>query len=173
MPATNRIERALSSTATARKKPVQGSPPRTAADLMDTDFPRLHTGTPLRKAIGTLLTCEGSLPVVDDDGDLVGLFTEKALLELCMPEYTLWPESLAADVCLESLAEPLRGNAESPLADVMLVGGGLTTVTGRTPACEVARLMASRGAEPVLVVEDRRLIGVITPKRLVSAAIRA
>ena len=55
----------------------------TAAAIMTEDLVTIHPDAPIKDAIDLLLTKQISgLPVMDDDGDLVGVITEFALLAM-------------------------------------------------------------------------------------------
>ncbi len=145
------------------------SSPRVAADVMDRDCVRLETALPLRDALAEF-SRHGlpELPVVDEDGHLVGVFSAEDAIRLCVPEHLLWIDDLPHMDGLESFAGAFRAEARRPLADVVLVGGNHITVSESTPVMQVVRLMAKHAARQALVVEHRELRGIVTAHGLIN-----
>jgi CBS domain-containing protein len=145
------------------------SSPRIAADVMDRDCVRLETALPLRDALAQF-SRHGlpELPVVDEDGHLVGVFSAEDAIRLCVPEHLLWVDDLPDMGGLEWFAAAFKTEARRPLADVVLVGGNHITVSESTPVMQVVRLLAKHGARQALVVERRELRGVVTAHGLIN-----
>ena len=140
-----------------------------AGELMDAGCARLEASQSLGEALEKL--CRNrvpELPVVDEDGCLVGTFTAEDALQMCVPEHLLWADELPQMECIENLAEGLKSEIRRPLAEVVLVGGKSLTVSESTPLAQVARLMAKHAARQVMVVERRELRGVVTAQDVIS-----
>lgn len=111
------------------------------------------------------------LPVVDDEGKLVGVVTEADLLvrvkRLNLP--TVFP-FLGGVIFLES---PRRFEEELRKATAALVGDVMTrdvvTVTEDTPLHELATIMVEKKVNRLPVVEDGRLVGLVTRDDLIRA----
>jgi len=145
-----------------------------AADMMNRDFPRLHTSDPLRKGIDEFCRLGiGELPVIDDDDDLVGVFSEEELLRVCLPDYILWMEDLSPILHFEPFMEVLKAEADTPVAEIMLLGGNYATVSADAPAAQVAKVMLKREVRQVLVVRGRKLLGVVTMQDFINKIMRA
>ena len=145
------------------------SDPRVAADVMDRDCVRLAVSLPLGDAVEQFSRhCLPELPVVDEDGHLVGMFSAEDALKLCVPEHLLWVDDLPEMGGVELFAAAFRTEARRPLADLVLVGGNHVTVSESTPLMQVVRLMAKHSARQVLVVERRELRGIVTAHALIS-----
>jgi len=145
-----------------------------ARDIMRSDFARLRDTDSLYSAID-LFCREGvsELPVVDADGDLVGIVSEEELIRLCLPEYITWMEDLSPILNFEPFAEILRREATMPVMEIMVFADRYATVDGATPAIQVAKVMMRRDVRQVLVVDDKKLLGIITIQDLIQKVLRA
>ena len=120
-----------------------------AHDIMTSPVITVTADVPIREA-AALAVCHGftALPVVDD-GRLVAIVTEADLLR----------GRFVAD-----------GSADAPVREVMS-----TPVYGMdpdAPAALLARAMVEHGVRCVPIVEDARLVGVVTRRDLVRALAR-
>jgi CBS domain-containing protein len=145
-----------------------------AADIMSTDFPCLHTDDSLNAAIDAFCTLGVSeIAVADADGDFAGIVTEDELLRVCLPEYITWMEDLSPVLNFEPFAEILRQEASLPLLEIMLFPERYATVGERTPAIQVAKIMMRRDVRQVYVVREKRLLGVVTIHDFIHKVLRA
>lgn len=109
------------------------------------------------------------VPVVDDDGRLVGIVTEGDLLrrsELAGP-------GLSSQQT-ETSDEKARAYVKShswKIGDVM--SSDLVEVDEETPVARVAALMAERGIKRVPVMKGRRLVGIVSRADLLRVLIAA
>ena len=145
-----------------------------AGDIMRTDFARLRDTDSLYSAID-LFCREGvnELPVVDADGDLVGMVSEEELIRLCLPEYITWMEDLSPILNFEPFAEILRREAHMPVMEIMVFADRYATVDEATPAIQVAKVMMRRDVRQVLVVRDKKLMGIISIQDFIQKVLRA
>jgi len=145
-----------------------------ARDIMRTDFARLRDTDGLYAAID-LFCKEGvnELPVVDADGDLVGIVSEEELIRLCLPEYITWMEDLSPILNFEPFAEILRREAYMPVMEIMVFADRYATVDEATPAIQVAKVMMRRDVRQVLVVHDKKLMGIISIQDFIQKVLRA
>ena len=145
-----------------------------ARDIMRTDFVRLQDSDSLCSAID-LFCKEGlsELPVVDADGDLVGIVSEAELIRLCLPEYITWMEDLSPILNFEPFAEILRREAHMPVMEIMVFADRYATIDEATPAIQVAKVMMRRDVRQVLVVRDKKLLGVISMQDFIHKVLRA
>jgi CBS domain-containing protein/mannitol/fructose-specific phosphotransferase system IIA component (Ntr-type) len=145
-----------------------------AADIMRTEMHLLRDTDSLREAIDAF--CEydlTELPVVDKDGDLVGVVSEDELLRICLPEYVTWAEDLSSILDFEPFAEVLRREAEMPLMEIMMFAERYATVDEDTPAILVAKIMMRDDVQQVLVTRDQRLVGLISLSDFIRKVLRA
>jgi len=145
-----------------------------AGDIMRTDFARLRDTDSLYSAID-LFCREGvsELPVVDADGDLVGIVSEEELIRLCLPEYITWMEDLSPILNFEPFAEILRREAYMPVMEIMVLADRYASVDEATPAIQVAKVMMRRDVRQVLVVRDKKLMGIISIQDFIHKVLRA
>ncbi|MGB5300320.1 MAG: CBS domain-containing protein [Thiogranum sp.] len=145
-----------------------------ARDIMRSDFARLRDTDGLYAAID-LFCREGvnELPVVDADGDLVGIVSEEELIRLCLPEYITWMEDLSPILNFEPFAEILRREAHMPVMEIMVFADRYATVDEATPAIQVAKVMMRRDVRQVLVVRDKKLMGIISIQDFIQKVLRA
>jgi CBS domain-containing protein len=145
-----------------------------AGDMMRRDFPLLHDTDTLSNAIDTFCRLDVSeLPVIDKDGDLVGIATQDELIRICLPEYITWMEDLSPILNFEPFAEILQREASVPVIEIMLFSDRYATVDEQSPAIQVAKVMMRRNVRQVYVVHDKRLLGVITLQDFIHKVLRA
>ena len=97
------------------------------------------------------------LPVVER-GRIVGVVRQERLLAFTPSEAT----TLSRHELLDALARLTVERAVEPAL----------TLGGATPLAEAARLLLQGPADEALVVEDDRLVGILTPSDLLRALIR-
>lgn len=145
-----------------------------ARDIMRTDFEYLRSTDTLSNAID--LFCRlgiSELPVIDADGDLVGIVSEDELIRVCLPEYITWMEDLSPILNFEPFAEVLRQESSLPVMEIMLLSERYATLGEESPAIQVAKVMMRRDVRQVYVVKDKHLIGVITIQDFIHKVLRA
>lgn len=89
------------------------------------------------------------LPVVNEDGELVGLLTHRDLLRVCV--------SSIADISRKEQDALLRG---IPAEQIMT--SGVLTVSPETDVRSAASLMLERKIGCLPVVDGRKLVGILT-----------
>jgi CBS domain-containing protein len=145
-----------------------------AADIMRRGFPRLQETDTLSNAIdGFCLLGVSELPVVDADGDLVGIVTQDELIRICLPEYITWMEDLSPILNFEPFAEILRRESSVPVLEILLFSDRYATIDEDTPAIQVAKVMMRRHVRQVYVLRERRLVGVISIQDFIYKVLRA
>jgi CBS domain-containing protein len=141
---------------------------------MDSNPATVHRETPVAEVIALLRQHElPGVPVVDDDGKCVGIVTEADLVlpddqgDLHLPHYI---NLFGGTVFLEPLSRfegRLRKAFASTAADMMTRHPD--TVAPDTSAKDAARLVHESGHNRLPVVEDGRLVGVVTRLDLLGA----
>ncbi len=139
----------------------------TIAEIMDRTPETVQPDTPVEDVVRTLRENElPGLPVIDDDGRLVGIVTEADLIlpddqgDLHIPHYI---NLFGGTVFLEPLGrfeDRLRKAFASKAADMMTRDPD--SVAPDTTVREAARLIHDTGHNRLPVVEDGRLVGVVT-----------
>src|ERR687894_692129 len=136
-------------------------------DIMDTDPATVRPETPVEEVVSTLRRHElPGLPVVDGEGRVVGMITEADLVlpdddgDLHIPHYI---NLFGGTIFLEPLSrfeQRLRKAFASNAADMMT--SDPDTVSPDTTVQEAARIIHESGHNRLPVVEDGRLVGVVT-----------
>ena len=139
---------------------------KTVAEIMTTDPITVSPKTSLQEAIQILAEQKISgLPVVDDDGQLVGIISETDLTWQATgveaPPYVMFLDSVIY------LQNPAKHNQEVHKALGQNVGDAMserpTTIKGDRLVREAARIMHEKKVRRLPVVNDRsQLIGIIT-----------
>jgi CBS domain-containing protein len=141
--------------------------PDRISEIMDSDPVTVAPDTSVEDVVATLREHETpGLPVVDSDGQLVGIVTEADLVlpddqgDLHIPHYV---NLFGGTVFLESLhrfEDRLRKAFAADAEDMMTPDPD--TVGPDTSVREAARLIHESGHNRLPVVEDGRLVGVVT-----------
>jgi CBS domain-containing protein len=143
-------------------------------DIMDSSPASVHPETPVDEVIAVLREHElPGVPVVDGEGNCVGIVTEADLVlpddqgDLHLPHYI---NLFGGTVFLEPLGRfegRLRKAFASTAADMMTRDPD--TVAPDTSAKDAARLLHESGHNRLPVVDDGRLVGVVTRLDLLGA----
>jgi CBS domain-containing protein len=136
-------------------------------DIMDPEPATVRPDSPVEEVVATLRDNElPGVPVVDEDGRVVGIVTEADLVlpddqgDLHIPHYI---NLFGGTVFLEPLGrfeERLRKAFASKAEDMMSTDPD--TVSPDTTVQEAARIIHETGHNRLPVVEDGRLVGVVT-----------
>jgi CBS domain-containing protein len=136
-------------------------------DIMDANPATVSPDTPVDEVVNALRTHElPGVPVVDSDGRCVGIVTEADLVlpddegDLHIPHYI---NLFGGTIFLEPLGrfeERLRKAFASRAEDMMTRDP--QTVAPHTTVREAARIIHESGHNRLPVVEDGRLVGVVT-----------
>jgi len=142
-----------------------------AAHMMNRNHPRLKASDPVSRAIDEFCRLAISeIPVVDADGELVGVVTEDQLLQVCLPEHLAWMEDLSPILHFEPFAQLLRDEERTWLQDIM--SPDYVKLAEEAPAIQVAKEMSRRHVRKVYVVRGKKLVGVITIQEFISKVLR-
>jgi CBS domain-containing protein len=136
-------------------------------DIMDPEPATVRPDTPVEEVVAALRRHElPGLPVVDDEGRVVGIVTEADLVlpdddgDLHIPHYI---NLFGGTIFLEPLSRfetRLRKAFASNASDMM--SSDPDTVSPDTTVQEAARIIHESGHNRLPVVEDGRLVGVVT-----------
>ena len=131
----------------------------------------INPDTTEREALKVLLETEvPGLPVVDEDGLLVGFVTDGHLLASALPEYL----KVMADVSFVSEAgdqwvDYFSESAERPVGEVM--SKQVSQVELGTSEVVAAHKMVHDGVSSVVVTDDGKVVGIVTRLDLYSAIV--
>jgi len=131
------------------------------ADLMTRNVITAGLGTSVRHAADLMLAHRVSgLPVVDDDGQLVGLVTEGDLLRRAELGFADIVHPWQSAVSQAGLARDFVKRHSWRVADVM--ASPVTTIAETASISEAAQVMDTRGIKRLPVVRERMLVGIIS-----------
>jgi len=100
-------------------------------------------------------------PVVNEDGDLLGLLSEKDIFKALYPSHAEFYESPGVWIDLDSLEERTKDAADKPVGDIM--SKEVVTVNMETSLMQVGSIMLVRGIHRVIVVDqNNRIAGIVT-----------
>ncbi len=132
-----------------------------ACDIMDPVKVKLKEHDTLERAIDLFVRHRlNELPVLDKDGDLIGVVTTYELLRVCLPDYVLWMEDLTPILNFEPFAEILRKESKTWLPEIMT--SEYATVEETAPAIQVAKEIARQHGDRAYVVRGKKLLGVVS-----------
>jgi len=151
-----------------------GGPSRhvvTAGDMMTPPAAILRETNSVKDAIDTIVRTKLSeIPVVDKEGDMIGVASARALLGICIPEYLLWMEDLSQFSNFEPFESLLRKESGTWLADI--TDGDFASVGVNQPAIAVAEALARHKAERCFVLDGAKLVGVVTLPSFLNTVFR-
>ena len=143
-----------------------------AADMMGPPLATLLETNSVKDAIDLILrTGYTDIPVVDKEGDLLGVATAQAILGICLPDYLLWMEDLSRSSNFEPFGMLLGKESSTWLADIT-DDEGYAVVSADRPAIAVAEAMARRKTNICFVTDGAKLVGVVTLKRFLHNVFR-
>jgi mannitol/fructose-specific phosphotransferase system IIA component (Ntr-type) len=142
-----------------------------AFDIMCPVTVKLQEHDTLERAIDLFVRHQvRDVPVVDRDGDFIGVVTTHELLRVCLPDYILWVEDLAPIINFEPFAEILRKESKTWLTEIMTMD--YATVPENAPAAQVAKELARRRVDHAYVLRDKKLVGVVSLAMFLSKILR-
>jgi len=137
-------------------------------DFIRRDLSAVERGTPVIQAI-KLLGNSGlsSLPVVDEEGKVVGIISERDLIRVLVPEYVDMLSSASFLPSMDRLAKKLREIENHPVERYM--NKGVIVVHPDDTDLYAADLMIRKGLKQLPVVdEDGHLVGLVCRIDLLS-----
>ena len=133
-----------------------------AADLMAPPPAILKETDSVKDAIDLIVrTGLSSIPVVDKEGDLVGVASADDVLRVCIPDYLLWMEDLSPFSNFEPFATLMAKEGSTWIADIT-DDDDFASAQVDEPAIRVAEAMARYKTGTCYVLEGAKLIGVVT-----------
>ncbi|MCL1887911.1 MAG: PTS sugar transporter subunit IIA [Kiritimatiellaeota bacterium] len=109
-------------------------------------------------------------PVVDCDGEMVGVVSAQALMRVCLPDYLLWMDDLTPLADFEPFTRVLLHEESTWLAEILLKD--FHSVQADEPAILAAAEMTRGGAGQCYVLRGKKLCGVIPLGRFLHKVLR-
>ncbi len=142
-----------------------------AADIMNDEFIALRNNDNLKTCIDCFIANQiNEIPVLDRDGDMVGVVSAGALLKVCLPEYLLWMSDLSPIVNFEPFTTILRNEQNTWLSDILLQD--FASVQMKAPAVSVAGEMTRHNSSRCYVLNGKKLMGIINLPRFLNKIFR-
>jgi len=141
----------------------------TVRDVMTPNVVSVTPDTTAREAAQIMRRHDhAAVPVVDDEGHVLGMFTEGDLLRLALPKHL---ESIGDLGFLPEDFEPFehpRDEIKTALVRDLLTRTDVHVAEAGEHVAEVARLICQERVRRVPVVEDGRLVGIVTRADLIE-----
>ena len=146
-----------------------------ARDIMTTDVVSVKKETTIRE-LAELFTKHrvGSVPVVDEGGNLIGIVTESDLIEqdksLHIPTVISlfdWVIYLESEKKFEKELQKMTGQTVGDICTE-----SVEAVGPDTPVSDVADLMTTKKLHALPVVEGKRLVGIVSRIDLIKTMIK-
>jgi len=109
-----------------------------------------------------------AVPVVDANGQVVGVLSEKDLFRALFPLYKDWMEAPHAYHDLEAMEREAKATALSRTVGEIMSSRTLTAELD-TPILKVGALMSASGIHQVPIIENGKLIGMVGRKTIYHA----
>jgi CBS domain-containing protein len=130
-------------------------------ELMKTHVIKTSPEATMRDAVDMMdLYQISGLPVVDAEGQLVGVVTEYDVIQALLPHFTEAALSTAGDSSMEDFRTLVERVRNKPVADAMT--SPAVAVDENTDVLEAASLMLTRRIKRLPVTSEGRLIGIIS-----------
>ncbi len=108
------------------------------------------------------------LPVIDANGKLVGMFTEKDVLKSVLPSYIEKVGKFVYDEDPKSTKRKMAGLAGIKVSQIMRKE--VITLNEETSLCEVARIMLTQNTRRIPIVDKQgKIKGIIAREDIVKA----
>ena len=101
-----------------------------------------------------------TIPVVNQEGDLVGVVTEADLLRAMLPSYAELHDDLQYMMDFEYLEDRASTVEDEPVRDIMVRGG--VSVDENAPLVRVISLFLLKSTSHIPVVRENKIVGVVT-----------
>ena len=133
----------------------------TVKDVMSKEIRSVSPDMNAKEALGMLVTTGTSgLPVIDKEGRLVGVFTEKEILKAILPVYIKDVGTFVYSEVSKSELKKIANIEKFSVKDLMRKE--VPTVTEETSLTEVSRIMLTKSERRVVVIRDGKAVGVVT-----------
>ena len=137
----------------------------TVADIMTKEVVSIKGSTTVREMAGIFDTMRfGSLPIVDDAGNLTGIVTASDLVEQDRPLHIPtvislfdWVIPLEGEGTLQRNLNKITAQTASELAST-----NVTTVSPSDTVSDAAEIMGSKKLHALPVVEGKKLVGMVS-----------
>ena len=140
-------------------------------DCMSKEMKSLSPDINAKEALKILIETDMSgLPVIDKEGNLIGVFTEREVLRAILPVYV---KDVGTFVYGEDSKAELKKISNLEKFSVRnLMRKEFPTIGEETSLTEASKIMLTKSERRIIVVKDRKAVGVITRSDVVRALAR-
>lgn len=144
----------------------------TAEDVMTRDFPSVRPTATVGEALDAFTReMKVQLPVVDDDGKLLGILDAAAVIAKYIPEYIMMMDNLNFLTSFEPFDNLFKHERKSLVEE--FTRKPKCVVSLDAPLIQFTVTLAAEKARNVLVIDDqKRLMGVITIQEIINRVLR-
>lgn len=140
-------------------------------DVMRTDLVLIKKDATYKEVAKTLYDHKISgAPVVDDNGKLVGIISEKDLFKVLYPYYKTFYATPQAYADLENRENKAQEVQDHPIGDYM--SKEVVIISPDEPIMSAGATMLARHMHRLPVVEDGKLIGMVSRKSIYRAILQ-
>jgi CBS domain-containing protein len=141
-------------------------------EIMTKEIVSIKPTDSAKDALALLLKMQISgLPVIDTQGKLTGMFTEKDILKNIFPSYIEKVGRFVYEENPKSIKKKLQGLVNLPVSQLMRIDA--VTVEEGTSLCEVTRLMLTQKVRRIPVLdENKKVVGIIAREDIVRAYVK-
>ena len=142
------------------------------SEIMTKNVRTLLPDTTVTDALKALLSQKISgLPVVDNSGRLVGMFTEKDVLKNILPSYVSQVGKFAYENSPKTVTNKVAKLSELKVSELMRKE--VVEALEDTPAYEVARVMLTQNVRRVPIVDkDKKMVGIVSRSDVLEAVLK-
>lgn len=140
-------------------------------DVMERIVVSVSPDTSYRDA--ALMMCThnfSSLPVVNSDGQLVGVVSEKDLFRAVYPQYEEFARNTEAFPDEEAEEDRVEEISDTPISDYMV--NEVITVDADAPILKAGGLMLAHAIHRMPVLENGRMVGIVSREDVYGSIIR-
>ena len=141
-------------------------------EIMSKDMVSIKPDDNAKDALNLLFKMQISgLPVINTQGKLVGMFTEKDILSQILPSYLEKIGRFVYEENPKSIKKKFQDLVNLPVS--VLMRKDVITIGGDTSLCEVARLMLTQKIRRIPVIDqEKKVIGIVSREDIVRAYAR-
>lgn len=138
-------------------------------EIMTRDVTSISPNANAKDALNLLLKMQISgLPVIDDKGKLMGMFTEKDILRTVLPSYIERVGKFVYEENPKSIKKKFEDLLNLTVSQLMRKD--VITIDEDTSLCEVAHLMLTQNVRRIPVLnKEKKVTGIITREDIVRA----
>lgn len=137
-------------------------------DIMITDVHSLSPDLSVKAAFYTLLSKHISgLPVIENSGKLIGMFTEKDVLSYILPSYVEQVGKFTYGETPKAVINKLIGLDKVKVRDIMRKE--VVTISEDASLAEAARVILTQKARRIPVIKEGRVVGIIAREDILRA----